>query len=525
MQAITGSSSLRSQGVNRPLPGLQPSAPQAAAAATTLGDLTLPVAPLAASDSILIARDRFIADPGLAGIPVINSARHPVGLLDRVHFLAALSSRYGFSLFSRRAVEAIMRTESLALPASARLLQAYAAAADRPADRRSEALIVIGDDGVYHGLAAMPALMAAVAVAQREIIARLDASQAESERLRAAERERRGELETAVGRLLLTLDRHAEGDLSPQTDPRSGGLLASAENALDRMRADLAAIVAAIFHAGGAVNEQMQATQTAGNLLAEGSARQVALAARLREMAAAMVNQSQAGVSEANLRSDAAAASRDAALAGLPSAQESITRLHRLSAELAATGGRLDALQTKVGAIAENSRHIAELADRSHVLAINAAIIAAQSESPGFTVVAREMRALAVLTAKRSQEADVALDEIRRESGELVVTLRKFNADADSGAAQGAEARAALDRVAVALNDAGEGLTAVAGRLEHFARELARSDEAVETLAGDAGKNLEVARQLKNIVGRLAEETGRLSSASSRFRLASQRGG
>ncbi len=96
----------------RPLPDAE----RRGMASPTVATLMRPVVPLLETGTCLEALQRFHDEPSLMAIPVLDSRRRPVALVDRHTYVEFLSRLYSRELFGRRALRDLLRENTRSIP-------------------------------------------------------------------------------------------------------------------------------------------------------------------------------------------------------------------------------------------------------------------------------------------------------------------------------------------------------------------------------------------------------------------------
>lgn len=180
---------------------------------------------------------------------------------------------------------------------------------------------------------------------------------------------------------------------------------------------------------------------------------------------------------------------------GRKESDEAVATVRQLQQQTQITSERLESLMGHILKVNEVSLVIGEIADRTGMLSLNAAIEAAHAGAAGrgFAVVAEEVRKLADRTSRQTQEI-----------GDLLEAIRK---DLDP-------AREAMDRSLGLANDTRSQIEAVEQRLGGIA-DLAESTAGhVSSIAQTATYEHNAARTLLEASGRLLESTGALKSGA-----------
>jgi len=172
-----------------------------------------------------------------------------------------------------------------------------------------------------------------------------------------------------------------------------------------------------------------------------------------------------------------------------------VATVRQLQQQTQITSERLSSLMGHILQVNEVSQVIGEIADRTGLLSLNAAIEAAHAGAAGrgFAVVADEVRKLAERTSKQTQEISDLLEAIRK--------------DLDP-------AREAMDRSLTLASETRTQVEAVEQRFTGIA-DLAESTAGnVSSIAETAGKEHVAARTLVEASGRLLESTGTIKAGA-----------
>jgi methyl-accepting chemotaxis protein len=180
---------------------------------------------------------------------------------------------------------------------------------------------------------------------------------------------------------------------------------------------------------------------------------------------------------------------------GREESDEAVATVRQLQEQTQITSQRLESLMGHILKVNEVSQVIGEIADRTGMLSLNAAIEAAHAGAAGrgFAVVADEVRKLADRTSRQTQEI-----------GDLLEAIRK---DLDP-------AREAMDRSLGLASETRTQVEAVEQRFSGIA-DLAESTAGhVSSIAQTTTEEQVAARTLLDASGRLLESTGTLKAGA-----------
>jgi methyl-accepting chemotaxis protein len=192
---------------------------------------------------------------------------------------------------------------------------------------------------------------------------------------------------------------------------------------------------------------------------------------------------------------------------GRQESDQAVAMVRQLQQQTTVTAGRLESLMGHILKVNEVSRVIGEIADRTGMLSLNAAIEAAHAGAAGrgFAVVADEVRKLADRTSKQTQEIADLLEAIRKD-------LEPAREAMDRSLGLSAETCARVEAVEQRFSGIADLAESTAGHVASIARTATEEQAAAQTLVEASGQLLQSTGTLQAQAEAVAQDTFRLST-------------
>ncbi|WP_177247059.1 methyl-accepting chemotaxis protein [Marinospirillum alkaliphilum] len=196
---------------------------------------------------------------------------------------------------------------------------------------------------------------------------------------------------------------------------------------------------------------------------------------------------------------------------------ESINRLAEKMDAMLAVIARLDQGSRNIGQVIET---IADVADQTNLLALNAAIEAARAgeHGRGFAVVADEVRQLASRTQQATHEINGIIQEVQNAATDVSDAISAGTRDAAtcvSWAAQTGEALDAIQQSVERMNQRGQQIAEAAREQSLVAEEISESMQRIHAQAEMNSQSMQEAQGINQL---LTDRSEALKSLVQRFR-------
>ncbi len=162
---------------------------------------------------------------------------------------------------------------------------------------------------------------------------------------------------------------------------------------------------------------------------------------------------------------------------GVTSVQETLTGLDGISRGVAQAAGTIHQLSQRGEEISTITTVITEIAQKTNLLALNAAIIAAQAGEQGrsFAVVAEEIRGLSQKTAHSSEAIAQLIRDMHNNTTDVVTQVRNVESLVEQGVVLGGKTEQSLGQILSSATSAKD----MSQNIRNATREVSRSAEFV----------------------------------------------
>ena len=342
----------------------------------------------------------------------------------------------------------------------------------------------------------------------------------------AAEERRRAALEAAVDRCASFSAKVANGDLTARVDLNGNGGGGDAEfgrltENLNAMVGDLGGISRLVRNRAGDIGREASGVLAAVSQHAAAASQQSAAVAEIAATVAEVRLTAEQTAARAQEVSGMANSSMRVSDEGLASVRSIVTSMGEIRTTVEALANDIVHLAEQAQQINEIIETVADLADQSNLLALNASIEAAKAgeQGKGFAVVAAEVRNL----ADQSKEATAAvrgiLGEIQRATNAAVLATESGTRAVESGSGLAERAGAVIEELATVVHQAAQAVQVIAVSAHEQSVGMDQIAQSMSEIRDTTSQYAEGSNQLHRSAGSLDTVAGELRELVSRYQV------
>ena len=325
-----------------------------------------------------------------------------------------------------------------------------------------------------------------------------------------------------INRAVSVAQRMSRGDLRQYSHIAEGrdeiGVLMQS---FHQMNAELHSLISSISDSSIGVNSSADQLGDPVKQVLEGSMSQMQAVARISDsMVTFSAGSVQASVTarDAKMHSESAKALTEEGEALI---QQTTSEFEKISTTIVSTSDAVEALRERSISIRELVTTVKDIAEQTNLLALNAAIEAARAgeSGRGFSVVADEVRNLALRTAQATEEINGVIDAIDRETQTAVERIGDGRTELEAGVALIQQMVKPLGDLNLGAQVAVEQLNALETAVASQAEESAAIEQDIREIKAITTENQASVKHVANTTERLSELSLSLGHSVKKFTL------
>jgi methyl-accepting chemotaxis protein len=312
----------------------------------------------------------------------------------------------------------------------------------------------------------------------------------------------------------------AQGDLRQQVRRSGNDEVADLGQNFGHMVAELQALLSDLKDSAGALAQESSAMLGAATRQSEMASQQSASVAQMNASIREIAQTSASSIELADRVIAVTQTAEESSRAGEGIVEEAVASTTQVEQHVSVIGGTLGDLSGRASEIGSIIAKVKDLALRSNVLALNAAIQAARSGETGasFSVIAREMRVLAEQSSGTAGEVPKLLGQIVEGTQAATAATQQGSERARSTAALARRAGSTIGNLASVCRESATAARQIADSARQQATGVNEIVAALAQLGHTADGAVESSEQMRQVAQRLQSVSGRLTSLTERYR-------
>ena len=324
-----------------------------------------------------------------------------------------------------------------------------------------------------------------------------------------------------INEAVLALEKIASGDFTIKITKEYSGdherIKNSINNVSDSLGRTITEVSQAITTAASAANQISCSAEEMSAGAQEQSSQAIEVAGAVEQMTKSIFETTVNTTNAAEASKNAGLTARE----GGKAVDETIEEMIRISEVVMKSASTVQELGKSSNEIGEIVHVIDDIADQTNLLALNAAIEAARAgeQGRGFAVVADEVRKLAEKTSKATQEIDVMIKHIQKNTDGAVKAMQQGTIEVESGKKLAQKAGDSLNEIIIGSEKVANIVTQVATASEEQSKASQQITQNIELISNVTQQSALGISQIAHSAENLNQLTSNLRSLISRFKV------
>jgi methyl-accepting chemotaxis protein len=312
----------------------------------------------------------------------------------------------------------------------------------------------------------------------------------------------------------------AEGDLRQDVHRAGSDEIAELARSFARMVAELQSMLGDLQEAAASLAEDADTMLAGATRQAASASQQAASLAQMNAAIQEIAHTSSAATDHADRVIASTQSAEESSRAGEELVEQAVVSTNHVEAHVSGIESRLSDLTGRAGQIGAIIATVKDVAQRTNVLALNAAIQAVRAGGTGasFSVIAREMRSLAEQSSATAGEVPKLLGDIVDCTQSAAQATRQGSDTARSTAALAQKAGATIGNLAAICRDSATAARQIAESSRQQATGVNEIVAALAELAQTGDASVKSSEEMRRVAERLKAVSGRLVRLSDRYR-------
>ncbi|WP_336337927.1 methyl-accepting chemotaxis protein [Haloarcula brevis] len=198
---------------------------------------------------------------------------------------------------------------------------------------------------------------------------------------------------------------------------------------------------------------------------------------------------------------------------GVAEIDRTVGQIRNATDATSSVASEIDSLEAKMGRVGDIVEMIADIAEQTNMLALNANIEAARAgeDGQGFAVVANEVKSLAEESQESADDIAAIIAEVQDQTDEVVSSIREANTEVEEGADAVERVGSQLDDIKARVEQTSDGVTEITDAVE---RQAENAEQVASLVENSSGLAEEITASVQQISAGLDEQSAAMDQVA-----------